>query len=125
MIRTSIVQRFGLVALCVALAAGCNADSEHTVDTSSDGASYELVRVLEVAGRQGVATDGEYYFVSGSTALYVYSKDGAQIAANEDPFADLEKPANHIGDISVHDGELFAGIEWFVDGRGQDIQIAV
>ncbi len=31
----------------------------------------------------------------------------------------LEKPANHIGDISVHDGELFAGIEWFVDGRGQ------
>ena len=86
---------------------------------------FELVRVLEVAGRQGIATDGESYFVSGSTALYVYSKDGELLAANEEPFVDLEKQANHIGDISHHDGELFAGVEWFVDGRGQDIQIAV
>ena len=86
---------------------------------------YELVRVIEVAGRQGVATDGERYYVSGSTAFYVYSKDGELLASNEEPFVDLEKPANHIGDISVHDGELFAGVEWFVDGRGQDIQIAV
>ena len=33
--------------------------------------------------------------------------------------------ANHIGDISVHDGELYAGIEWFEDGRGVDIQVAI
>jgi len=88
-------------------------------------ADYELIRVFEVEGRQGVATDGELYYVSGSTALYVYSKDGELLDSNDEPFADLEKPANHIGDISVHDGELFAGVEWFVDGRGQDIQIAV
>lgn len=87
--------------------------------------SYELIRVLDVAGRQGVATDGERYYVSGSTALYIYSKDGELLDANEDPFAELEKPANHIGDISVYDGELFAGIEWFEDGRGQDIQVAI
>ncbi|MFV2072911.1 MAG: hypothetical protein ACC742_09710, partial [Thermoanaerobaculales bacterium] len=37
----------------------------------------------------------------------------------------LAKPANHIGDISVHGGEIFAGIEKFADGRGTDIQIAV
>jgi hypothetical protein len=86
---------------------------------------YRLLRVFEVAGRQGIATDGMRYFNSGSTALYVYSKDGELIAANEEPFVDLAKPANHIGDISVHDGELFAGIEWFEDGRGTDIQIAV
>jgi hypothetical protein len=86
---------------------------------------YRLLRIFEVAGRQGIATDGVRYFNSGSTALYVYSKDGELLAANEEPFVDLEKPANHIGDISVHDGELFAGIEWFEDGRGIDIQIAV
>ena len=32
---------------------------------------------------------------------------------------------HHVFDISVHAGEIFAGIENFVDGRGTDIQIAV
>ena len=86
---------------------------------------YELVRVLEVAGRQGIATDGRHYFVSGSKSLHIYSKQGELLKSNEDPFVDLEKPANHFGDISVHNGELYAGIEWFEDGRGKDIQIAV
>ena len=86
---------------------------------------YELVNTLEVAGRQGVATDGQRYFVSGSTALYVYSKDGKLLKSNETPFTDLNKPANHFGDISFHNGELYAGIEWFEDGRGRDIQIAI
>jgi len=86
---------------------------------------YQLLRVFEVEGRQGIATDGERYFNSGSTALFVYSKDGELLAENTEPFADLERAGNHIGDISVHDGELFAGVEWFEDGRGTDIQIAV
>ena len=87
--------------------------------------TFELVRVFEVAGRQGVATDGRRYFVSGSQALYIYSPDGKLLKANEDPFACLEKRANHFGDISEHNGELYTGIEWFEEGRGQDIQIAV
>ena len=86
---------------------------------------YELVRVLDVAGRQGVATDGQRYFLSSSTAFYVYSKDGQLLDSNKEPFLELEKKANHIGDISVHNGEIYAGIEWFEDGRGQDIQIAI
>ncbi len=101
----------------------CPPSNSPTNDDRSDG--YRLLRILEVAGRQGIATDGERYFNSGSTALYVYSKDGELLAENTEPFVDLVKPANHIGDISVHDGELFAGIEWFEDGRGTDIQIAV
>ena len=102
----------------------CQPDSG-TCASHETSADYELIRVFEVAGRQGVAADGERYYVSGSTAFYVYSKDGELLASNEEPFVDLEKPANHIGDISIHDGELFAGVEWFIDGRGQDIQIAV
>jgi len=110
----------------VAMTSGCGGPGKirpHSEPTDPGG--YELLRVFEVAGRQGIACDGERYFNSGSTALYVYSKDGELVAENTEPFLDLEKPANHIGDISVHDGELYAGIEWFSDGRGTGIQIAV
>jgi len=113
------------LAFIAAVFSGCTCPPSNstTDDDRSDG--YRLLRILEVAGRQGIATDGERYFNSGSTALYVYSKDGELLAENPEPFVDLVKPANHIGDISVHDGELFAGIEWFEDGRGTDIQIAI
>jgi hypothetical protein len=114
-----------LVPLFVAcVACTCPPDARHGSSCALPG-DYELVRVIEVAGRQGIATDGERYYNSGSTALYVYSKEGELLAVNEDPFADLDLRANHIGDISVHDGELFAGIEFFEDGRGTDIQIVV
>ena len=119
------------VAAMAAVAAGilstgctCPADSPST-PAGEASREYRLLRVFEVTGRQGIATDGDRYYVSGSTALYVYSKSGELLAANEAPFEDLAKPANHIGDISVHAGEIFAGIENFVDGRGTDIQIAV
>ena len=103
---------------------GCSSSCDHPA-TSPGPREYQLLRVIEVAGRQGIATDGERYFNSGSTSFHVYSKTGELVAENLEPFADLEKAANHIGDISVHDGELFAGIEWFEDGRGTDIQVAV
>lgn len=119
-----------VVSLCAtivcALLPGCGHPAQaptHPEVEKTGG--YELLRVFEVAGRQGIATDGERYYVSGSTALYVYSKDGQLLTENTEPFLGLEKPANHIGDISVHDGELYAGIEWFSDGHGTDIQIAV
>ena len=96
------------------------------VESSEQGSgSYELIRVIDVDGRQGIATDGQRYYISSSTALYVYSKDGKLLDSNEEPFRPLEKKANHIGDISMHDGEIYAGIEWFEDGRGRDIQIAI
>ena len=86
---------------------------------------YELLRVIEVEGRQGVAADGESYLVSGNTSLYRYSKSGELLVKNENALNDLEQAANHIGDISVYNGEIFAGIEWFEDGQGKNIQIAV
>ena len=88
-------------------------------------ARYELLRVIEVEGRQGVAADGESYLVSGNTSLYRYSKSGELLVKNENALNDLLQAANHIGDISVHGGEIFAGIEWFENGQGKNIQIAV
>ncbi len=87
--------------------------------------SYTLRKVIEVEGRQGVACDGEYYYVSGSAALYKYSMDGQLICSNTHPFDGLDLPANHIGDIEVFEGEIYAGIETFMDGVGTNIQAAV
>ena len=81
--------------------------------------------MIPVEGRQGVAADSNYYYVSGSTALYKYTKQGKLVAVNERPFEGLPLPANHIGDIDVWRGEIYAGIETFCDGVGEHIQIAV
>lgn len=91
--------------------------------SADDG--WTLARVMEVGGRQGIASDGEYYYVSGSTALYKYHKDGELVRSDIDPFRSLELSANHIGDIDVYNGEIYAGIETFIDGVGQNIQVAV
>ncbi len=87
-----------------------------------------LKEVIEVAGRQGVACDGEYYYVSGSTALYKYTLSGNLVLSNESPFSSITagSPApNHIGDIDVYKGEIYAGCEYFMDGEGQNIQVAI
>lgn len=89
------------------------------------GEEYRLRRVMPVDGRQGIAADSNYYYVSGSTALYKYDKQGRLVAANDDPFVGLPLEANHLGDIDVWNGEIYAGIETFEDGKGENIQIAV
>lgn len=113
-----------VVLLCLAGCATAPAPAPAPVDPAPP-AAYELLRVVEVEGRQGVATDGVRYYVSGSTALYVYSKAGELLMENLSPFEGFASPANHIGDIGVHDGEIYAGVEWFEDGKSSNIQIAV
>jgi len=86
---------------------------------------YTLVGTFEVKGRQGVASDGAFYYVSGSKALYKYDKKGALVLANENPFEGYPIAANHIGGIDVFNGEIFVSAENFMDGVGKDIQIAI
>ncbi|MEA3286048.1 MAG: hypothetical protein U9Q77_01545 [Candidatus Marinimicrobia bacterium] len=87
--------------------------------------SYELETVFEVEGRQGVATNGQIYIVSGSKALYQYSLEGELLMSNLEPFIDLEGPVNHLGDIAIHGHELYTGVENFTNGRGENIQIVI
>lgn len=105
--------------------AGCDDEDNDNGKNDNSIHSYTFKKTVEVEGRQGVATDGDFYYVSGSTALYKYDKDGTLLLANEEPFANFDKPANHLGDIDVYNGEIFAGGETFVDGRGTNIQIAI
>ena len=92
---------------------------------AQSGDDYRLKNILPVAGRQGIAVDSQYYYVSSSTALYKYTKGGQLVSKNENPFVGLEKKANHFGDIDVYDNKIYTGIEWFEDGVGKDIQIAI
>ena len=86
---------------------------------------YKLNKVMEVNGRQGVATDGEFLYVSGSTTLAKYDFDGNSIIENKKPFEGYTKATNHIGDIDIYNNELYISSEWFEDGVGKNIQIAV
>jgi len=124
---TTVPRLLALVAAVLA-AAGCGLRYEPVqaeTGGTDHGPRYRLTRVIEVEGRQGVATDGRRYYVSSSTELFVYDKNGSLLAANRDPFAELDRVANHIGDIDVHDGELYAGVELFSDGRSSDIRVAL
>jgi len=89
--------------------------------------SYRLAKIIQVPGRQGVATDGTYYYVSCSKALYKCDKSGKVLLANKEPFKTFPKEAvcNHIGDIDYYNGELYIGAEEFKKGRGFNIQIAI
>lgn len=88
--------------------------------------SYQLNGVQEVTGRQGITTDGEYYYVSGSTTLVKYDSNWNEVARNEKPFEEgYSLEVNHIGDIDVYNGELYLGVEYFMDGVGTNIQIAI
>lgn len=120
------VRRLTSIAVAVLLMTACTQPVDSTRTSPGEHRPrFALQRVFEVQGRQGVATDGRWIWVSGSDALYRYSREGSLLHANEDALADLAKPANHIGDIDVYQGELYAGIEWFEGGQGREIQIAV
>ena len=86
---------------------------------------YKLKNVFPVDGRQGVACDGTYIYVSGSKALFKYDMNGKLVLKNENPFDGYPIPANHIGDIDYYQGELYLGVETFIDGVGKDIQVTV
>lgn len=86
---------------------------------------YTLKSTVEVKGRQGVCCEGDYYWVSGSATLAKYDKDWHLIAINEEPFKGYEIEVNHIADIDVYQNELYIGAEYFMDGVGKNIQIAI
>ncbi|MDR3073897.1 MAG: hypothetical protein LBV01_04105 [Deltaproteobacteria bacterium] len=110
--------------LVFSLAAAAQAADGKKARTPGSGA-YTLVDSFEVKGRQGIAVDDKHYYVSGSKALYKYDKKGNLLASNENPFEGYAIPSNHIGDIDVFNGEIFVSAEWFEDGVGKDIQIAI
>lgn len=69
---------------------------------------------------QGITTDGEYYYTSGSitainfTALAKFNCKGAELVdmhINPLPKACSDRGNNHIGGISYYDGKIYAPVE--------------
>ena len=56
------------------------------------GSEYRLKRVIPVEGRQGVAADSNFYYVSGSTALYKYDKQGRPGNMSSRPLIEQAEP---------------------------------
>lgn len=86
---------------------------------------YTLEKSVRVNGRQGVCFEDGFYYVSGSTTITKYDKNWKVVKENNNPFVGYKKKVNHIGDIDVFNGELYLGVEYFMDGVGKNIQIAV
>ena len=107
----------GLMVLACAILAPQNSDAARY--------TYKLKDVFPVAGRQGVACDGKFIYISGSKALYKYDMTGKLILQNDKPFDGYPIASNHIGDIDVYNNEIYVSAENFMDGVGKDIQIAV
>ena len=110
-----------LLIILTMLITGCN----NKKIEEKNSKEYSLDSVQKVNGRQGIATEGEYYWVSGSTTLTKYDKNWNVIKENKDPFKEYELEVNHIGDIDIYNSELYLGVEYFVDGVGKNIQVAV
>lgn len=117
----------GLISVCliIALALGLPACSDGNSGQSTAPAAYTLFSVHRVNGRQGICVEGDSYWVSGSTTLTKYDRDWNLVAENTDPFAGYSLEVNHIGDIDVYQNELYLGVEYFMDGVGSNIQVAV
>ena len=86
---------------------------------------YASAGSVEDTGRQGVCAEGGNYWVSGSASLAKYDKDWNLVLINDDPFKGYDMEVNHIADIDVYENELYIGAEYYMDGIGQNIQIAV
>ena len=115
MVRSFMILSALLAAL---LLAGCGAGK-------ADAAVYTLDSVHAVSGRQGICAEGDCCWVSGSTTLTKYDRDWNIVAENTDPFKGYALEVNHIGDIDVYRNELYLGVEYFMDGEGKNIQVAV
>ena len=87
--------------------------------------SFTLSSTHAVDGRQGITCEGGEFWVSGSATLSHYDANWELLDVNDIPFAALESGVNHIGDIDVYHGEIYAGVEYFMDGQASNLQIAV
>lgn len=103
------------------------------------GTEYRLKKVVEVPGRQGIAADKDFFYVSDTRGLYKYDHNWNLVQKRVqtkddkgkfiDPLFNNPDPAkggaNHFGDIDVFDGKIYTGNEYFNLGRGVNISVDV
>lgn len=63
------------------------------------------------SSHQGVSWDGVYYYVSDTNRLRKYDSTWTLVASNTNPLGSVGGGVNHLGDIEVVDGILYAPVE--------------
>lgn len=93
------------------------------------GTEYRLKKVIEVPGRQGIAADKDYFYVSDTRGLYKYDHNWnlvqKRVKTDKDGLFPNPELANHFGDIDVFDGKIYTGNEKFEFGRGYNIAVSI
>ena len=115
----------GVIAIAVIMVFVMSSCSANEKKDNNERAVYTLSSSHAVDGRQGIAWEDGLYYVSGSTTLSVYDADWNRLRTVSEPFGSFDAEVNHIGDIDVYNGEIYAGVEYFMDGAGKNIQMAV
>ena len=64
-----------------------------------------------LTSHQGVAWDGTYYYVSGTNKLTKYTAAWVLVATNTNPLGAVGFGTNHVGDIEVVNGVVYAPVE--------------
>ncbi|MBE6039629.1 MAG: hypothetical protein E7219_01560 [Clostridiales bacterium] len=114
-----------VIAALMVPAFGMSACSSGSGEADTKERVYVPVSSHAVDGRQGIACEEGMYYVSGSTTLSVYDADWKLVRTQTEPFTAFDAEVNHIGDIDVYKGEIYAGVEYFMDGEASNIQMAV
>ena len=112
-----------MLILAAACFVGTVANAQHL------GTEYRLKKVVEVPGRQGIAADKDFFYVSDTRGLYKYDHNwnlvAKRVQTKSDPLFPNPENANHFGDIDVYDGKIYTGNEKFAFGRGQNIAVSI
>ena len=104
------------------------------------GTEYRLKKVVEVPGRQGIAADKDYFYVSDTRGLYKFDRNwnlvkkrvqtkDAKTGKFIDPLFNNPDPAkggaNHFGFNDTAAAEIYTGNEYFNLGRGVNISVDI
>ncbi|MCR4627239.1 MAG: hypothetical protein K5640_06285 [Treponema sp.] len=112
-----------LVSLFAALTLTATLSAQHI------GREYRLKKVVEVPGRQGIAADKDYFYVSDTRGLYKFDHNWnlvkSRVQTKNDGLFPHPEQANHFGDIDVYDGKIYTGNEKFEYGRGYNIAVSI
>lgn len=92
------------------------------IDAIMQGAASQYnLSVVEasphVGAHQGIAYDGQYYYVIDTNRIDKYDLSWVKVASNTSPLASTGTPnVNHLGDGTVHNGELYIVYERYPSG---------
>ena len=103
-----------------------NEEFERQTELTNPNYSYHFLFTKPVDGRQGVAWARGDYYISGNQTISHYDRNWDLVATCVKPFQDIEERVNHISDIDIYQGEIYAGVEYFqYGGYAYNFMIAV